>query len=139
MIKKTKADLRKEVGDMDFTKRVVMIKKQYLVEGKQEEKDRYFYCESGFGCNPRSRGSAVMGFFLNDGKQGRVERFMVDYVLLEVDDDVWARVDEVKAFIAKQESTCTQCGGEFVTGAVSVTGERTCKACMDKREVVQTA
>jgi len=45
-----------------------------------DDYDRLFVATGGFGCSPKTRGSAVIGFFVSDGEKCRVERDRVTHV-----------------------------------------------------------
>jgi hypothetical protein len=48
-----------------------------------DEKARLFRCEDGFGLRPYLRGQGVMGTFLVDGEQSRVERWQIEGIVVE--------------------------------------------------------
>jgi hypothetical protein len=56
--------------------RVVLLDADY----RGDDYDRLFVATGGFGCNPTTSGSAVMGFFVADGEKCRVERQEVTHV-----------------------------------------------------------
>lgn len=46
---------------------------------------RRFRCEEGFGCMPFLSGNAIYGEFLDTGEQTRIERWQVEFV--DVDEE----------------------------------------------------
>lgn len=64
--------------DTDLTDKVVVIDKRYLKAEFHSVKARLFQARGGFGCQPETIGNAVIGTFLSDGEEARIEGFMVE-------------------------------------------------------------
>jgi len=65
---------------VNFEGKTVVVSKRFYGEAKDPSGnfyaagDRRFVAHGGFGCNPASLGSAVMGYFIVDGEAARIER-----------------------------------------------------------------
>jgi len=123
--------------DIDITNKVVLIKKDSIIESMSDEKNRLFYCTSGFGCSPVSRGSAVMGFHLNNSETTRWERNDVQKVM-EMTDEYKERIKQIEEHKERQKNTCYECGkhtddGVELSGTFDViSGQMLCKDCERK-------
>ena len=60
---------------IDLTGKVVVLMRKYY---KGDEKARRFLCSGGFGCHPGTMGSAIVGTFLIDGEEARVEGWQIE-------------------------------------------------------------
>ena len=92
--------------------KLVLIKEKFMSPQFKDEKFRYFFCENGFGCAPKSRGTAVFGFTLNDAEKFRINRSDVQKVV-DITPEQQARIDQCLAFIDKKENTCVKCGRDI--------------------------
>ncbi len=54
----------------DLTGKIVVLDSRYY---RGDVRNRLFRCETGFGCSPNTRGTAIGGTFLVDGERVRVE------------------------------------------------------------------
>ena len=78
-------DTTMTISGVDLTgKRVVCDPGSF--KGAPEGKGYIFRCESGFGCGPEARGSAVFGVFEVDGERCRIDRHR-DILRLARDDE----------------------------------------------------
>lgn len=76
--------------NIDLTGQVVIFKQRYLtVDALQHP----FRVEGGFGAKPETMGRALLGTFLSDGEEARMEGYMVKR--LATDEEI-ARFEEVK-------------------------------------------
>lgn len=58
----------------DYTGKVMLLRPNALSEEYRESKYQLFLAEGGFGCNPESSGRAVIGHFLFDKEDTRMNR-----------------------------------------------------------------
>jgi len=61
--------------DIDLTGKVVVFKQGYLTVPATEHP---FLVEAGFGAKPHTMGRALLGTFLSDGEECRMEGYMVE-------------------------------------------------------------
>ena len=55
--------------------KIVILSSKYY---KGIEEERKFKCESGFGCFPFTRGTAIFGFFINDNEKSRIDGYEIE-------------------------------------------------------------
>lgn len=60
----------------------VLVKAEYMA-GNPTEAERVFVCRGGFGMHSFTHGSAIMGYWEQDGEQDRIEGFMLERLLPE--------------------------------------------------------
>jgi len=70
---------------VDITDKAVVLRADAHVEGLRTMRDLLFWARGGFGCDPGTMGSAVVGTYLSDGERCRVEGYMVDRLATEQD------------------------------------------------------
>ena len=61
--------------DIDLTGRVVIFSEKFLTVPATEHP---FLVEGGFGAKPYTMGRALLGTFLSDGEEARMEGYMVE-------------------------------------------------------------
>jgi len=66
--------------DIDLTGKVVVFKQGYLTVPATEHP---FLVEAGFGAKPHTMGRALLGTFLSDGEECRMEGYMVERLATE--------------------------------------------------------
>ena len=71
---------------IDLTDKVLVLKKSAMSPQYQDLRYRLFRAEGGFGCAPYTMGTAVMGTFLSDGEEARMEGY--DFDRVATDDDL---------------------------------------------------
>lgn len=60
--------------EFDYTDRICIFNAQRMKENHLHPEEQIFLAESGFGCQPNSRGTKVFGRFLHDGEECYVRR-----------------------------------------------------------------
>lgn len=60
--------------EFDYTDRICIFNAQRMKEDRLRPEEQIFFAESGFGCQPNSRGTKVFGRFLYDGEECYVRR-----------------------------------------------------------------
>jgi hypothetical protein len=73
---------------IDLAGKTLVIKAIYLKPEYRDLPHRLFKARGGFGCSPDTMGNAVIGTFLYDNSDDRMEGFMVERVA--TDDDLKA-------------------------------------------------
>lgn len=63
--------------------RVVLIKKDVLVEEYRSKEDRAYYIVGGYGADPDKMGEALFGFFVKDGLKAKMKGRHVDEVVAD--------------------------------------------------------
>jgi len=61
--------------NIDLTDKTVILSLKYY---KGTEEERKFICKGGFGCKSFTMGSAVIGKFVNNGEECRIEGYEIE-------------------------------------------------------------
>jgi hypothetical protein len=69
--------LSESIQDIDLKGKVVVVT-DGIYESSAVGPHRLFICESGFGCTPGARGTAVMGKFIQTDQSCRIERYEIE-------------------------------------------------------------
>ncbi len=78
---------------IDLEGKVVVLSAEYYTG---DEKARRFLCRSGFGCSAFTRGLAIFGTFLIDGKKYRVDGEEVEKLSEDQSQEIGGAGGEVK-------------------------------------------
>jgi len=70
-------------GSQNFSNKIVVVDGKQLNDEYKQSDYQLIFADGGNGCNPKSRGSTVFGYFLKDGERCSFDRSQILGVLKE--------------------------------------------------------
>ena len=87
----TKKHIIPESDCQDYTDKLLIIRANWLKPEYRTPENQLFLAQCGFGCDPSKMGRAVVGTFIADGEEARMERG--DFIGIIADEFIpeWAK------------------------------------------------
>ena len=83
-----------DISGQELEGKLVQLKKKFFGSKPYDPEVELFVCTGGFGCGPRTMGSAVFGYFITDNTKLRVERYDIEGIVTEVDSELFKKIQD---------------------------------------------